>query len=41
MSTNTKTILDKYAETIAEEVNVKSVSVLGDEVVVTITYIPL
>ncbi len=41
MSANTQTILDKYAETIAEEVNVKSVTVLGDEVVVTITYIPL
>lgn len=41
MSANTQTILDKYAETIAEEVNVKSVTVLGEEVVVTITYIPL
>lgn len=34
-------ILQKYASTIAEEVNVKHVSLLGDDIHVTKTYIPL
>ena len=41
MSSKTQAILDKYWETIAEEVNVKKVAVLGDDVVVTANYIPL
>jgi isoleucyl-tRNA synthetase len=41
MSSKTQAILDKYWETIAEEVNVKKVTVLGDDVVVTANYIPL
>ena len=39
--TTTQRFLDKYASTIAEEVNVKEVVMLEDNVQVTITYIPL
>lgn len=38
---NFQRFLDKYASTIAEEVNVKEVTMLDDSVQVTITYIPL
>lgn len=41
MSAQTQTILDKYGEIIAEEVNVKSVTVLSDDVIVTANYVPL
>ena len=40
MTTN-QDILQKYASTIAEEVNVKQVSLLDDDIQVTKTYVPL
>jgi len=38
---STQTIIDKYHDTIAEEVNVKSVTALSDDMEVTKSYIPL
>ena len=40
MAVSTHLLLTKYAETIAEEVNVQEVVVLGDDVQVSINYIP-